>query len=464
MKCTKILATLGPSTSSPEIIKQLIESGVNAVRVNMSHGSKEQWKEFVSKVRAISVDVPIVMDTRGPEHRMLNVQGEIRLSPNSPFTFSQLPRNDMPYASHPVRALAGQLILLDDGAIPATIVNITDDLVTIKTLADEILTDRRKITIPGSHQELPVLSEKDKQDLTFCRELKIDAIALSFTQSAKDIEECREIVGRDVLIIAKIENRTAVDHIEEIVSAADGVMVARGDLGAEIPLEEVPLVQKHIIRKCNEAGKPAIVATQMLESMTNANTPTRAEVSDVANAILDGADCVMLSGETARGKYPVETVRTMAQIAQRADKEVHSTIAKHRGKLDVAEAISNAVYDLAEDIAVDAIVCATASGFTARMVARFRPRVPIIAVAHEDHVKRQLALTWGVTSCSFTHEESRGHRTILAAVYTALHRGLLREQDIIITTAGVNTKVAGSTNLIEVHQVRDLLAYHEKGA
>jgi pyruvate kinase len=458
MKRTKILATLGPVSSSPEKIKQLIDVGANAFRINMSHGTQDSWEEIINNIRKVSGDIPIVMDTQGPEHRILGITGQIKLNPGDNFTFSQKPNKDMPYSSHIVNGTPGHKILFDDGAISSTILERNEDIVTVKIETEGTLTDRRKITTPEALSELPVIGEVDKHDLEFCKRMLVDAIALSFTQTADDVKLCRELVGDHVVIIAKIENQTGVENVDQILKAADSIMVARGDLGVEIPLEEVPVVQKKIIRQANNVGKPVIVATQMLESMTFSPVPTRAEVSDVANAIMDGADCVMLSGETAKGKYPVETVRTMARIATRTDSTMRTTVQRSGKLTSISEAISNAVYDISNDLKADAIITATGTGFTARMVARFRPHLPLIAIAHDERVKRQLQLSWGVTPIVFRAGEFESYDTVYEAVQTALSAQLIQPDHTVIVTAGVNTKKAGSTNLIEVHIVKDLIA------
>jgi pyruvate kinase len=460
VKRTKILATLGPSSSDEHTIRALLHAGANAFRINMSHGDVHQWEQLIHAIRAVSKDVPIVMDTEGPELRLLNIATEVRVSAGQLFPFALDRHDQLPYTSHPITLQAGQTVLFDDGAVSVIIDHVEGIVAYAKPHTDGVLTNRRKVTVPNSSIDLPILSENDHEHLAFCKHMGVDAIALSFTQSAKDVQTCRSAVGEHTMIVAKIENYSGVQRINEIIKEADAIMVARGDLGVEIPLEDVPIVQKRIIRACNNVGKPVIVATQMLESMTFASRPTRAEVSDVANAIMDGADCVMLSGETAKGKYPVDTVRTMARIALRVDPTMRAAIMHRDEKLSIAEAISNAVYDISEHLKADAIVSATSSGFTARMVARFRPQIPIIAVAHDERVMRQLQLTWGVTPCTFADKDIAPHKTILKAVHTGLACGALRESDVIIATAGVDTAKQGSTNLIEVHSVKDLLAYH----
>jgi pyruvate kinase len=461
MKRTKVLVTIGPASAKREIIEGMVKAGANAFRINMSHGAPEQWRSFIELIRSVTTDVPIVMDTKGPELRLLHVSGEMKIVAGQQFTFSIVERNDMPSISHPITLSQGQVILFDDGAVTARVQSIEQELVHCISYSDGVLTDKRKVTVPNSTINLPIIDAQDRADLEFCMEMNVDAIALSFTQTAKNVHEVRALTNNKFFIIAKIENAGGVQEAVDILHAADGIMVARGDLGVEIPLEDVPLVQKRIIRHCNNAGKPVIVATQMLESMVQVNRPTRAEVSDVANAIMDGADCIMLSGETAKGRYPLESVQTMSKIAERIDSTMRATLNRTEMKFTVAEAISTAVYDLSVNLKVDAIVTATSSGFTARMVARFRPHVLLIAVAHDERIKRQLQFTWGVIPCTFLDDDVIAHKTILKAVKSAIEHHLLKESDLIITTAGVDTRKLGSTNLIEVHYVSDLLAYHE---
>jgi pyruvate kinase len=413
---------------------------------------------MIRTIRAAAPECPIILDTEGPEIRLVNVPHPIKLTTGQEFVFSTSMHAHMAHTTHPVHVTPGTTVLFDDGNITLIVERVHEQYVTCRVQNEAILTDRRKVTVPGGSIALPVLSERDVTNLRFCLDLGADAVALSFTQRADDIAVCRDIVGPHVTIIAKIENRLGVENAEHIIREADGVMIARGDLGVEIPLEEVPQVQKRLVRLANTLGKTAIVATQMLESMTHNPIPTRAEVSDVANAIMDGADAVMLSGETARGAYPVATVSTMARIAQETDKYVLTTFRRgEQGRISSAEAISAAVYDMATSLGAQAIITATTSGFTARMVSRFRPHVPIIAVAHDERIKRQLQLVWGVTPVIFENDQMHAHDTIPRALKTALLARLVREDDLIVATAGINTRKRGSTNLIEIHRVRDIV-------
>lgn len=461
MKRTKIVATIGPASESEEIITQLVRSGVNAFRINLSHGEPSQWARIIDTIRRVTGDLPILVDTAGPEVRLVNLPHPVHVKAGQEFMISTAPHAHVAHATHPLPLRPGQQILLDDGAITMHVEHVHGTTITCRVQTEGTLTDRRKLSVPSEALDLPVLSEQDAANVLFCLERGADGVALSFTQRASDVDTCRALVGPGPLIIAKIESRSGVTNAEHILHAADGVMIARGDLGVEIPLEEVPSVQKRLAALGNKHGKPVIVATQMLESMTTNPQPTRAEVSDVANAILDGADAVMLSGETARGRYPIQTVRTMARIAQATDEQMQARLHHDDHHESTAEAISESVAELAERLHADAIVSATESGFTARMVARFRPHVPIIAVAHNLHTKRHLQFTWGVTPCVFTTESVGAHDTIPDALRSAVAAGLLAPEHLVVATAGVNTRKRGSTNLIEVHHVRDLLTFHE---
>lgn len=462
MKRTKILATLGPAVDDQARIHELLAAGTNGVRINLSHGNHEQWQRFIAMAREASQDIPVVVDTKGPELRILNITQPRELASGDTLTFSTQKHDELPYTSQEIHLESGQCILIDDGNITAEVVDVSDDAVTVTITNGGRISDRRKLTVPSTKDHLPILTEADKKDLRFCQEQGIDAVAVSFTRTKHDLEQVRKLVG-DTMLIAKIENGEGVAHIDEIIDYADAVMVARGDLGVEMPLEEVPLIQKEIIKKCNRQATPVIVATQMLESMVQHNKPTRAEASDVANAILDGADCVMLSGETAMGDHPVQAVKTMAQIASKIDPQLSTSLSRvGNGTIGTAQAISNAVYDLSLNLKPEAIITSTASGFTARMVARFRPQTKIIGVAHDQETKRRLQLTWGVEPIVFLNEDHEAHKTIYESVRSAREQGLITEDCTIIATAGVDTMQQGSTNLIEVHDVQDLIAYHEQ--
>ena len=462
MKKTKIVATIGPATQSKESVQALKEAGVNAYRINMSHGDVNQWSGFVDTIRSVTDTSPIFLDTRGPEIRLFGVEEQIELAHGDELRISINEHATLPYLSHPIKLKEDMRLLIDDGNIEAVVESIKEDHVALKITQPAVLTNRRKVSVPHTQDDLPILTEQDKIDIKESAHLDIDGYAVSFARSAKDLQEVRALTGKKRFLIAKIENQEGVDHIQEIIDEADAVMVARGDLGVEIPLQDVPLIQKDIIEGCNKKAKPVIVATQMLSSMRNHNRPTRAEASDVANAILDGTDCVMLSDETAMGKYPVETVKTMSSIAETIEKRLHNGLKIVTTNIEVGEAMTNAAFEISNSLNADAIVVSTASGFTARMIARHKPETPLIAVAHDLHTKRYLALSWGVTPILFDHSNHDGHKTIFCAVEAALKQELITEEHLIITTAGVDMLREGSTNLIEVHRVSELIAYHKK--
>lgn len=461
-KKTKIIATIGPATATKKRVQELSQAGVNAYRINMSHGDVKQWSEFISMIREAAPTSPIFLDTRGPEVRLFGVEEPIELAHADTLVVSNQESKNHPYFSQPLTLREDTRVLLDDGNIEAVVSNVNKELITLTITQPAVLTNRRKVSIPHTQDNLPILTNQDKKDLKQTKKLDVDGYAISFARSAQDIQEVRKHVPKNAFLIAKIENQEGVDNIEEIITDADAVMVARGDLGVEIPLQEVPLVQKTIIEKCNREAKPVIVATQMLSSMRNHNRPTRAEASDVANAILDGADCMMLSDETAMGKYPVETVKTMSEIALTMEPRLNNTTILHTQNIDTGEAMTNAAYEMSQSLQTNAIVISTSSGFTARMIARHRPKTPLIAVAHEEHIRRHLSFTWGVTPILFEHANHNGHRTIYESVKAALKKGLIHKTDTIIATAGVDLIQEGSTNLIEVHNVFELLKYHEK--
>ncbi len=463
MKRTKILATLGPATATKETMTRLVKAGTNAFRINLSHGNHEQWSELIKTARSVSSDVAILVDTSGPELRLLGIETPRELEVDDVFSLSLKKHKTMPHLSHDVELKKGTPVLLDDGAMTAIVEGVSNGVAQIKVLDGGVLIDRRKVTLPRAQTSFPILDAKDKKDLRFALTQGIDAVALSFTRNKKDVDVCRKVVGDDILIIAKIESAEGVQKVDEIIAASDGIMIARGDLGVEIPLEEVPLVQKQIIEKCNRAAKPVIVATQMLESMTRNSRPTRAEASDVANAILDGADCLMLSQETAVGLYPAESITTMSAIANTMDLSFTTRLERvSDSKIEIAEAISNAAYDLSVNLHIDAIITATTSGFTARMISRFRPKVPIIGIAHDEHVKRQLQFSWGVTPITFNRKPTGSRKMVRLAVQSAVDAKLLKDSDVIIATAGIDTLQAGATNLIEVHNVGELLLARKK--
>lgn len=465
---TKIVCTLGPSTDPPEVLRAMIRAGMSVARINFSHGDHAAHARRIALVRQIAQEegaiVALLGDLQGPRWRVGLIEGGyIVVSPGQRIVLTTRPVPGGPqeiHLPHPdLMALArpGQTLLLNDGLLEFRVEAVDGTDLICRVVRGGTLSSHKGINAPGLPLTLPALTEKDRLDVRFAVEQGMDYLALSFVRTAEDVRQLRALLqelGASIPIVAKIEKREALAHFEDILEAADAVMVARGDLGVEIPPEEVPIHQKRIIRLCNRAGKPVITATQMLNSMVNHPRPTRAEASDVANAILDGTDAVMLSAETATGTYPVEAVEMMARIARMAEEAL-----PHRQWLDligetaaVAEAISRATVEIAERIGARAIVTLTMSGYTARMIARHRPPMPILAVTPVPATLRRLALVWGVQPALMpavrTTDEMLG-----AACQAALQSGLAQPGDLLVITAGVPFGRPGHTNLLKVHRL-----------
>ncbi len=474
MRKTKIICTIGPASEDISTLTKLIETGMNVARLNFSHGVHEEHEKRIANIRQaaqISASpIAIMLDTKGPEIRTGKLaRGKIELQGGQEFTLTS---RDVPgdesavqitYAALPQEVKEGDAILLSDGLINLHVKRRSETDIVCEVINGGELGERKGVNVPGVRIQLPFLSEKDRQDLSFAIDKQVDIIAASFVRKAEDILEIRRILEQnnaDILIIAKIESQEGVDNLEDIIKVVDGVMVARGDLGVEIPMEEVPLVQKSIITNCAQNGKMVIIATQMLDSMIVNPRPTRAEVSDVANAIFDGADAIMLSGETAAGKYPVEVVETMARIARRTEQALpyQEMLRKKRllGSLTVTDAISYATCATAMNLGASAILTATRSGYTARMVAKYRPQAKIVAATPSEGVLKKLALVWGVYPVLIRDIE--GTDALLdESINIALEKGCINKGDLIVLTAGVPTGLSGETNLLKVHIVGDIL-------
>ncbi len=473
MRKTKIVCTIGPASDSPEALEKLIKAGMDVARLNLSHGTREEHVERIRKIRLLSRElnkvVALLLDTRGPEVRIKTFsKGSVYLKQGALFTLTteEVEGNEskvsVTYANLPGEVAAGSQVLLDDGLIALKVVRVEGPNIVCQVVTGGELSNRKSINIPGISLGLPALSEGDLDDIRFGAHHGIDFIAASFVRKSEDIIAIKEVLEEEksaARIIAKIENEEGVNNLESILEIADGIMVARGDLGVEIPAEDVPLVQKFLIEKCNQAGKPVITATQMLDSMIRNPRPTRAEASDVANAIFDGTDAVMLSGETAAGKYPVESVETMARIALRTEEALHfETILEEFPPLmehNVTDAISFSTCYTAQILNVAAIITSTQSGYTARMVSKFRPRAPIFAVTPKEKVANQLALTWG-TYPLMAPPMNNTDDMFEAAVEVCLKAGYINKGDMIVITAGIPMGVAGTTNLLRVHTVGDI--------
>ncbi|MGI6143674.1 MAG: pyruvate kinase [bacterium] len=474
MRRTKILCTIGPASESPEITRKMLLAGMNVARLNFSHGSHEEQRRRIRTLRSVAaqLDYPlgILLDTRGPEIRIGTFKtGSIVLKEGEIFTLTteevegDATRVTVQYAGFPSDIKEGDTVLLNDGLLKLKVLAVQERDVKCRVVNGGVLSDRKKINLPHSQVKLPPLSEKDREDIRFGVEQGIDYIAASFIRRADDvlaIKHFLEEIGAEMPVIAKIESPEGVENIDAILRMADGLMVARGDLGVEMPAEDVPLLQKMIIKKCNRVGKPVITATQMLESMVENPRPTRAEASDVANAILDGSDAVMLSAETATGAYPVEAVATMARIVQRAEEAIDYEGILHRkrkaGAQTITDAVGYATCITAHDLQAAAILTATQSGYTPRMVARHRPKAPIIAVTPKEEIIRQLTLVWGVYPIrkepAFNADEM-----FERAVTAGVEKGYIREGDLVVITAGHPVGIPGTSNLIKVQTVGNVL-------
>jgi len=474
LRHTKIVCTIGPASESPETLKKMILAGMNVARLNFSHGSYEEHRRRIEAVRTaageLNKNVAVLLDLKGPKIRVGDLASPLHLKAGDRVTLtieqadgtaSRIPVN---YPRLPREVSPGGTILLADGLIALKVLAAAETDVHCQVLNDGVLTSRKGLNLPGVRTSIEAVTEKDVADIHFGVSLDVDYVAASFVRRADDILDVRRVLEEaksDALIIAKIETWEAISNLDEIIQVSDGIMVARGDLGLEINAEEVPLVQKQIIRNCNKVGKPVITATQMLESMVHNPRPTRAEASDVANAILDGTDAVMLSAETAVGEYPVEAVATMARIASRVEEALPYDEILDRNRVaargTVTDAIAYGTCTTATDLGAAAIVTATQSGYTARMVARYRPRCPIVAVTPSQKVLRQMALVWGVRPL-LVREISDTDTMIAASIQAALDARFIKGGDLVVITAGVPVGVSGTTNLIKVHIVGTVLA------
>lgn len=468
MRKTKIVCTIGPASRSYEVIEKLIKMGMNVARLNFSHGSYEEHLQVIENIRQASLKIgqpiAILQDLGGPKIRIGKIIKEpIFLKEGSSFilTNRKVPGDEqevsLTFPSLPQKVKKGDCIFLADGTLELKVKEFTSTDIICRVVRGGKLTSHQGVNIPNISMDIPSLTEKDYQDILFGIKNKVDFIGLSFIRRAEDVLKVRKILkenkAEEISLIAKIEKEEAVDNLKEIIEASDGIMVARGDLGVEIPLENVPLVQKNIIKKCNFVGKPVITATQMLMSMMSNPRPSRAEVTDVANAILDGTDAIMLSEETAVGNYPLEAVETMNKIALRIEKAIdYEKILSERSisvKPTNADAISHATCQVALDLKVKAIVTFTFSGSTARMVSRYRPPVPIIAASTQDSTVKKLTLSWGVYPFK-TEELADTDDMITRSRKVALETGLVRPGEKIVITAGIPFRVPGSTNLLKV--------------
>ena len=474
-KKTKIVCTIGPASESIDTLKELIKSGLNVCRLNFSHGNYEEHGKRIDNIKAarneMKLPIAILLDTKGPEIRTGKFSSpEVNLVEGQNFIITMEDvlgdetKCTVSYKELVNDVKPGNQILIDDGLVGLAVKEIKGQEILCIVQNAGTIKDNKGVNVPNVKINLPAITPKDKKDIEFGIEQGIDFIAASFVRKASDVLAIREILeennATNIQIISKIENQEGVDNIDEILEVSDGLMVARGDLGVEIPTEDIPIVQKELIKKCNILGKPVITATQMLDSMIRNPRPTRAEVTDVANAIFDGTDAIMLSGETAAGKYPLESVKTMASIAIRAEQtldyeELLKTKVKLR-QLNITNAISHATCTTAIDLKASAIITATASGYTARMVSSYRPSAPIIAATNSEMVMRQMGLVWGV----YPLLAEKGLSTddvFEKSVQSALDMDYISSGDLVVITAGVPVGIAGTTNLINVHIASEIL-------
>lgn len=475
MRKTKIVCTLGPATNDVEIMKQLIQNGMDAARINFSHGTYETHAETIAKLKQareeLNAPIPLILDTKGPEIRVKTFkEDKVRLEEDATFTLTTREVEgdvnivSVTYADLPKDVHRGSRILIDDGLIELKVEDITETDVVCKVINGGVVKSHKGVNLPGVEVNLPSLMEKDIEDLKFGVENGFDIVAASFIRSAEDVLKIRRVLeengGGQMHIISKIENQQGVENIDKILEASDGIMVARGDLGVEIPPEEVPLVQKILIAKANRIGKPVITATQMLESMVHSPRPTRAEANDVANAIFDGSDAIMLSGETAAGAYPLEAVATMARIALKAESAVDYAAklanTTEPARVNITNAISMAACATAAELKTAAITTVTKSGFTARMISRYRPACPLIASTSDETVWRQMNLIWGCKPMLYTGELPRGG-VFDTALEIAVKSGLLKNGDTVVSALGMPLGFSGATNTLRVDIVGDVL-------
>ena len=475
MRKTKIICTLGPSTDQEGVLRELVANGMNVARFNFSHGSHEEHLGRFEKLKAIreelGLPVAALLDTKGPEIRLRDFKnGTEMLEAGQTFTLTTREVEgtkeicSITYKDLPQDVQPGGTIMLDDGLIKLQIQTVNDTDIVCKVLNNGKIKNKKGVNVPGVHLSMPYMSQRDRDDIIFGAQQGFDFIAASFVRTAQDVYDIRNLLNEydsNIRIIAKIENREGVNNIDSILAAADAVMVARGDLGVEIDFTELPGIQKNIIERSFSFGKPIVTATQMLDSMMVNPRPTRAEISDVANAIYDGTSAIMLSGETAAGAYPVEALKTMSAIAERTETENHARVEylteATNGKISVSDATAHAACLTAKDVNAAAIVTVSESGTTARLLSKYRPQQPIIACVMKEQVQRQLSLSWGITSLMMPLAHSTDE---LIEMSTALAKenGFLHNGELAVVTAGVPVGISGTTNMIKIHMVGNCLA------
>lgn len=467
MRRTKIVCTIGPASESEEMLGELMKAGMNVARFNFSHGTHEEHKAKFGRVLKVSgelgMSIATMLDTKGPEIRLRNFEnGKVQLIPGQMFTLTtedilgNEKRASITYKNLKNDVKQGTKVLIDDGKIEMEVSKIVGEEILCTVKNGGVVSNHKGINVPGARLSMPYISDVDIEDILFGIQMGFDFIAASFVRTKEDILDIKQILDENkspMKIIAKIESVQGLQNLEEILSVSDGIMVARGDMGVELPLEEVPVIQKRMIKMAVAEGKHVITATQMLESMIQNPRPTRAETNDVANAIYDGTTAIMLSGESAAGKYPVEAVRTMARIAERTEQAIDYNGRMRRyspqNQEDVTTAISYATCTTAMHLNAEAIITVTMSGFTAEMVSRYKPGCPIIGCSVNPRVCRQMALLWGVTPVLMSKEEKTGE-LFETAKYLAKKQQLIHNGDTIVLTAGIPLGISGRTNMIHV--------------
>jgi pyruvate kinase len=463
----KIVATLGPASSNPDVIENLFQSGVDVFRLNFSHGSHQDHQANYETIRNLEVKtgrpIPILMDLQGPKLRIGTFKGgQVNLKTGQEFQFfldsteGDETKVQLPHPQIFQALVAGTELLLDDGRVRVRVMSVTEKKATCEVIVGGPLSDRKGLNIPGIRLPISALTDKDRQDLAFGLELGADWIALSFVQHPDDIKEAREIIKGQALLVAKLEKPEAIEHLEEIIHCSDALMVARGDLGVEMPPEDVPIIQKRIIEACRRAGKPVIVATQMLESMVSSPSPTRAEASDVATAIYEEADAVMLSAESASGQYPIEAVTMMDRIIRRVEEDpaYNNSYIISQEDSSTSLAITAATRQVAESVNAAVVATFTTTGNTSFLAAKARPSCPILGVTPSIKVARQLNLAWGVHPIQ-SQEITSLSEAVSCALEVSTKEGFAMTGDRLVITAGVPFRVAGSTNVIRIAEVRD---------
>jgi pyruvate kinase len=458
MKKTKIVCTIGPASLQVETLERMIRAGMNCARINTAYGDFDRYRTVVDNVREVA-DVPVMVDLKGPEIRLRTDKEKVVNEGDvleAGFNGEQISFNH----NFIDQMIVGDVVFIDNGKIRTEVAEKADGTLRLMVKNGGVIANGKGINVPNKQLPVPTLSARDRKIIEFAKEVNIEILALSFTRSAKDIQNLRSAAeGFKGAVVAKIENFEGIRNFGEILEASEGIMVARGDLGVEIEPERVPLVQKSLVRRCNQNGKTVVTATEMLESMMHQPTPTRAEVSDVANAILDGTDATMLSGETAVGEYPVESAAMMARIALEAEKAAKSSV-EDRGFVNISDTVSRSIQRICQSMPLAKVVTLTRSGYTAKMISRFKIRQPIIAVTPNPMTKKQLELVYGVVPVHYDYRKETDR--ILSVASKLYSMKLLQLEDTVLFTAAFRTHKKHASNLIEIHTIKELLELNKK--